>query len=113
MTPAERLALIRERARPARVTLSTKPRGLFCATHPEATPTNRQKLKRQVGESRKKFRSDLFGLSLTPPTRRNGWVKEPDPMRLTHLNYRRQKTVNPLTRIAEQLPMKLQRIPPS
>jgi len=74
---------------------------------PQRHPAARKRLKGQVGPLRKKFRSDLFGLALTPPTRRNDWVKEPDPIRPNHLAHKRQTRVNPLTRIAEQLPRKL------
>lgn len=107
MSPAERLALIRARVRPAPVRLSVKPKGQFCAAHPETSPATRRRMKRDAKEAKCKFRSDLFSLALSPPARRNVWVKEPDPIRPHHLSHSRRWVKNPLNRIAEQLPMKL------
>jgi hypothetical protein len=86
---------------------NAKALGQYLAAHPETTPATRERLKREVRKAQNKLKSDLFGLSLSPVTRKNVWVKEPDPIRPSHLTYKRRWQPNPLTRIAEQLPRKL------
>lgn len=110
MSPEERLALIQARTRHAPINPPAKPKGLHIAANPQLASATRKRPKQPANGKVKKFRSDLFGISLTPPTRRNVWVKEPDPNQPGHVRHSRRWVKNPLCRIAEQLPVKLPKL---
>jgi hypothetical protein len=86
---------------------SGDPKGVHLARDPEASPTFKMRWSGRRKSSRDRWRNSTFGLAYAEPRRRKDWVKSAD-LRESHLRHkRRRKGKHPLTRIAEQLPMKL------
>lgn len=111
MNSADRLSLIRSRLSHA-VPRLQKPQGMHRAAHPEKQRTNRGKPKPYAfaQDCRPAF---MIYARYTGNERELGqgaeWVAEPVKVPVKPLAHKRTKKVNPLTRIAEQLPMKLKR----
>lgn len=108
MTPQERLEVIRRcLKRPACV--PPKPSGLNRAANPALpVPKVRRAYVPKLGVPCYSYA--VYGDFIPTSPNRKEWVGEADKREPKHCGTKRKARVSPLTRIAEQLPMKLPRI---
>lgn len=109
MDAAQRLALIRARLRPVAAPVS-KPVGIHASANGQ--PSSVKKNGPWIGTGRGVLGCNN-GVLLYPPERRKEWVSKADaPEPAKPCRHQRKARVNPLTRIAQQLPKKLPRVGP-
>jgi hypothetical protein len=106
VNPAERLEIIRRKFKPVAAPI-TKPTGLHCATTGAAPVTDtRPMLPRTSG----RIIHGSWGPLNRNIAQRFDWLKEPDKQKPIQCAPKRTKKVSPLTRISQQLPMKLKKV---
>lgn len=102
MNPAERLAIIRSKVSKHPACFAPNPDGLFRAGHPDQ-PAPKRKKPYVRGPESVRYAYSVYGESAP---RRKEWVQTPDVATNRPCAPKRKERVSPLTKIAQQLPMK-------
>ncbi|HEY4247960.1 MAG TPA: hypothetical protein VGM64_13990 [Lacunisphaera sp.] len=108
MILSERLEIIRSRLKSINgpILSANKPAGQFRTSHPELPPLKRKKPYVRGPES-PRYSFSVYGEVDGKSTNRKGWVETADKKPEINCAIKRKARVSPLTRISEQLPMKL------